>query len=363
MDDTLTDLAHARQLCAIFLEASRLLERDDDLRARCQDVLANLAPYPVHPVSTHYRVDPNSAYDLRPVLFDPIEPGDPTMPMWHLGYKSSKQRAAPASEIPDGAAVHERMGDPRKLIWLMTSSNLAPIFPAGQVGLDQLGSEEFDVAVNTVRALGTDGDAFSLALVSRARLGLADELAAALKNWPQAFQIYPQGFSHYFLASHPDMETDPRYLKNIQVVGSPCETIAWPIALSTHMSLEAGPMLQFAIDEMLLQSYSGTIRVFPAVPAKWEGAFRLHAVGRFVVSAQRRARRTRYVVVESHGGEECRLANPWPGEELTLYERLDGGWVPRETTSGTIVTFATQPDDVLLALPASVAPATLERLV
>jgi len=60
---------------------------------------------------------------------------------------------------------------------------------------------------------------------------------------------------------------------------------------------------------MLIASHGGLIRVFPAVPAAWSNAvFRdLSAEGGFLVSAERKAGKTRWVRVRSLAGEPCRV--------------------------------------------------------
>jgi alpha-L-fucosidase 2 len=357
LKDTLTDLAHARQLLKNFSEAGELLGTDEALRTRAREVLENLADYVVLPVSTESWVDPDSIADLRPILFKAVGPGDPTVPIWFVGYKMSGGHAG--EHVPDGTPIHEGMADPARGFWVFTSTTMAPIFPSNNVGLDQAGTAEFDVAVNTVKSLGYDHQGFSLWIVAKARLGLAEALSESLRVWPERFQIFPQGFSHWALSDHPDMEEDPRYLKEIEVVGSPGETVHWPIAaVSLHMSIEALPVLQLAVNEMLLQSYSGTIRVFPAVTDDWEGRFRLHAVGRFVVSAAREKGVTGHVVIESRGGEPCRMANPWPGQMVSLY-RKENAWTPIAALDGEVWTFPTEPSGVYLLLPEDVAPGTL----
>ncbi len=68
--------------------------------------------------------------------------------------------------------------------------------------------------------------------------------------------------------------------------------------------------------DLLLQSWRGKIRVFPAVPSTWRDAtFRdLRAEGGFLVSAAREQGRTAWVTVTSEAGEPCvvRVAD-WTG--------------------------------------------------
>lgn len=358
--DSLTDLAHARMVLRIFLEAAERLGRDEALQARAREVLENLADYAVVPVSTESWVDPDSTMDLRPIVFKELKPGDPSMPMWHLGYKVGGGHSG--DWIPDGTPLHEGHSDPVRHLWLFTSATMAPIFPANNVGLDQAGTPEFQVAANTVRGLGFDNQGFSLWIIAKARLGMAEALSESLRVWPERFQIYPQGFSHWAMSDHPDMQEDPRFLKELQVVGSPGETIHWPTAgVSIHMSIEALSVQQLAVNEMLLQSYSGTMRVFPAVTDDWEGRFRLHAVGGFIVSAVREEGAAQYVIIESNGGEPCRVVNPWPGQSVTLY-RHEQGWLPMQELEGDLWTFPTQAGSVYLLLPAGQDPGALAQV-
>jgi hypothetical protein len=85
------------------------------------------------------------------------------------------------------------------------------------------------------------------------------------------------------------------------------------------MYKEAGPVMETplaaaeAIQDMLLQSWGGVIRVFPAVPAEWsEAVFHdFRAEGAFLVSALRRCGTTQWIVVKSLAGEQCRIRTDW----------------------------------------------------
>src|SRR3546814_14371756 len=67
---------------------------------------------------------------------------------------------------------------------------------------------------------------------------------------------------------------------------------------------------------MVLQSWGGAIRIFPAVPAAWPdlvfGDFR--AEGAFLVSARRSGGRTAWIRVKSLAGEPCVVECDWGGE-------------------------------------------------
>ena len=71
---------------------------------------------------------------------------------------------------------------------------------------------------------------------------------------------------------------------------------------------------------MLLQSYSGTIRVFPAIPASWKDvSFKtLRAEGAFLVSAERKVGVTQRVEIIAEKGGLLRLENPFPGASYAV---------------------------------------------
>jgi alpha-L-fucosidase 2 len=67
-----------------------------------------------------------------------------------------------------------------------------------------------------------------------------------------------------------------------------------------------------SITEMLLQSWGGKIRIFPAMPDKWKDASfdKLRAQGGFLVSASRKNGTTEWVVIKSLAGEKCLIKVP-----------------------------------------------------
>ncbi len=101
-----------------------------------------------------------------------------------------------------------------------------------------------------------------------------------------------------------------------------------PFTLEGNMAYASG------VQEMLLQSHTGVVRVFPAIPAEWKDAsFKtLRAMGAFLVSAEMVAGKVKQIEVVSEKGGLFRLANPYDkdevlefdmhaGESLTLSER------------------------------------------
>ncbi len=87
-----------------------------------------------------------------------------------------------------------------------------------------------------------------------------------------------------------------------------------PFTLEGNFAAAAG------VQEMLLQSYSGTLRVFPAVPATWKDASfeTLRAEGAFLVSAEREDGEVQRVEIVSEKGAPCRLGNPFGEAGFTV---------------------------------------------
>ena len=120
-----------------------------------------------------------------------------------------------------------------------------------------------------------------------ARLGLGDEAARLQAEHCRNTQHWPQGFW--------DSPSSPY----------------WAGGLVDCPYFDSSGVNAATTTEMLLQSYDGTIRVWPAVPNAWSGVFRLRAETGFMVVSERAAGQVRYVAIESLFGGPCRLVNPW----------------------------------------------------
>ncbi len=85
----------------------------------------------------------------------------------------------------------------------------------------------------------------------------------------------------------------------------------FPDNLAVTPFLDAGGLSAFALQEMLVQSHNGVIRVLPAVAKDWSGMFQLRAEGGFLVAAEFKDGRPRLVEIRSLLGKDCTVANPW----------------------------------------------------
>jgi alpha-L-fucosidase 2 len=89
----------------------------------------------------------------------------------------------------------------------------------------------------------------------------------------------------------------------------------------TVMQIDGTTSFPAGINETLLQSQLGIIRLFPAVPKSFTGAFHgLRTVGGFLVSAGMKKGRMGDVVIKSTLGGPCTLADTFDGRRLAVRE-------------------------------------------
>jgi hypothetical protein len=77
-----------------------------------------------------------------------------------------------------------------------------------------------------------------------------------------------------------------------------------------------------SINYLLLQSWGGVIRVFPAVPLRWRNVsfHNFRTEGAFLVSAQWQGGEAKQLFIRSEAGGRCTVRNPWPGSGLTVLD-------------------------------------------
>ena len=109
-----------------------------------------------------------------------------------------------------------------------------------------------------------------------------------------------------------------------------------PFTLEGNMGFASG------IHEMLIQSHTGIIRIFPAIPASWDNVSfeKLRAVGAFLVSARKENGKVTQIIVMSEKGGKMRLAKP--SEDIYMES---GGKILNETNG--IWTVEMKPGEVL----------------
>jgi hypothetical protein len=252
-------------------------------------------------------------------------------------------------------------------------NSTSPVFPSGLVGIRDRGSRLFEAVSRRTKLHPTHMLAISPIAVVAARLGMADEARSRLEMTVRQLQHFPQGLFYnldhwHYLSRYADKVPDAQlqcqrdYINdrsarypNVQVWRSD-RRVDTPTRPFVQCGLEPLAILAAAVNEMLLQSHDGDIRVFAATPADWPSAFTLRAAGGFLVTSEKdKGGPAKYVRIESTLGGECRVVNPWPDRKVSI--GLSRGGTQRIVEPGTkMLVFATEPATVYLLHPAGPPP-------
>ena len=127
-------------------------------------------------------------------------------------------------------------------------------------------------------------------------------------------------------------------------------TFLFPTRPFRHMGMESMSVLACAMNEALLQSHDGTIRVAPAVTDTQIARFTLHARGGFIVSSEITDGKPLWIAIESVLGNNCKLQIPWPTayvfENGKLVDRHSNGTIEFQTGKGRIFTLVPNSDAI-----------------
>jgi hypothetical protein len=236
-------------------------------------------------------------------------------------------------EIRESLAPYPKAKGPYGEVWLDVVDapveyiynvpiTLAPIFPAEQVGMGR-GEEQLDVAQRTVRVVRLEGgnDLVYQPLI-RARLGMLD------LDWFKREVGY---------CSLPDKVTSDRIR---QVGGRYNDSTGFDFMLPMGVWTE-NFALPVVLNECMMQSYTGTLRLFPNTqnlgPARFTN---LRAAGAFLVSAAHDGKQVTHLAVLSEKGKTLRLVKPWAGSVKVT--RIRDGHAVAVKPEGHIVAFDTE---------------------
>ena len=240
-------------------------------------------------------------------------------------------------EVRENLAPYPKVKGPYGEVWLDVENapaeyiynvpiTLCPVFPAEQVGIGR-GEEQLEIARRTARVVRLEGgnDLVYQPLI-RARLGMLD------LKWFKGqvrYCILPDGVSSDRVRQAGGRYKDSTSFDFMMPMGIWTENLALPAVLN----------------ECLMQSYTGTVRLFPNTRNLGPARFRnLRAAGAFLVSASFDGRQISQVSLLSEKGKTVRLANPWKGASIRAARQRDGQSVPMHEENGVLV-FATDPGE------------------
>lgn len=177
-------------------------------------------------------------------------------------------------------------------------SHLMAIHPLGTLSIEGSDRDRSVVmaSLDELARLGTSqwvGYSFAWAACLEARAGRGDRAAAYLDAFAKAF-VLRNGF----------------HANGDQTRSGYSRFTYRPVTLEGNFAAAQ------AVHEMLLQSWGGVVRVFPATPATWQDAafFDLRTEGGLVVSGVRTRGRTVEVRIRATRDQTLRLRDPFEGE-------------------------------------------------
>ncbi len=282
--DSITDLTALRATLPILIDVSRILSFDKDKREEWTRILANLAAFPVDKETDTFA--PGTFLDeFPPTRFANSEK------IYHQGVK-------PNERMPE-----KRTTKSNKKSFNYENVACEPIYPWGLIGTDsppeELARMRKTFQSRPFRGWGF-GNAWDPSSVWAVRLGLVNDAYRLIINYANNIQMFPNGMGGTPGARPPE----------------------WGKVLGDSPGFDSSGVLATTIQEMLLFSEGGRIKVFPGIPKGWKGEFTLAAQGGFLVSSSvNDGGEVTEISVLSRRGGKCVIVNPWKSGAILKQEK------------------------------------------
>jgi alpha-L-fucosidase 2 len=356
MRDGLAELVYARTLLSTVLEAIKVAGAEIPEAHKWKEMLDRLAPIPVVKAAEGLIVKDKAGDKINLGIFNGTTvSGDKIVAagwgvkekMWLTTWYKTDDPAY--AYLLAGDSTRSKKSEFRVLDGIFPAVPRSPVFPSGLVGLAQKEEPLFQVMTATTLLYGTECMGWDPVPIVLARLGLARELAINLEQFPARWQFYVNGWGHISGDASDDKDGGSFFRTNqVSVIGSPDgEKVPLPVWPFRHMSMESMSLLVTAMNESLLQSYDGTIRIFPAFKGAKTARFTLHAQGGFVVSSEIKCGVVQWIAIKSLYGNPCKLELPW--NNFSVQSNINR---KTRTISGKITSLKTKPDEVIILMAA-----------
>lgn len=233
----------------------------------------------------------------------------------------------PVVDGPHGRVWLDILNAPAEWVYNVPVT-LAPVFPAEQVGLG-LREELLEIARRTTKTIRLEGgNDLVWQPLARARLAMLD------LEWFKRevrYSMTPLGVANDRVRQIDGRYRDETNFDFMMRMGVWTENLSLPAVLN----------------ECLMQSHTGVIRLFPNRQGLGHVAFRdLRAMGAFLVSAAWDGKRVTRVSLRSEKGARARMVNPWSGTRVAV-----NGMRPEERDG--VIEFDTRPGADYRIIPAA----------
>jgi hypothetical protein len=328
LKDTITDLSMIRNLFPRLIKCSEVLGVDADKREKWRHILNNLWE------------PPTTVFEGVGAVY--AEAYDENGKGW------------PASDAKYDRRYHFSAGS-------------ALAFPGDLIDLDDKGTEPFNI-LNRFLDLHPDyKTAISMDPIVAARVGNTERMLWLIDNAIKYTQPYPQGLTYnmnWSSVGSSRMKKDRELTEDKDDAWLAADYLYDLRTLNNagnrrqpgcQIGMETLCIQAAAVNEMLLHSHDGKVRVFPAVPTKWDAAFILRTPGGFMVSSSKEKNaEPDHVFVSSAFGNDFHLVNPWRTKDLEI-KTSDGGAVAFSLEDG-LLSFKTRAGAEYLITPKGAVP-------
>lgn len=243
-------------------------------------------------------------YDLALMKFAFLAAADLAKEMDKTSEAQRWEKAA--SQLPDFDVDPElgltfAPGDPYRSSHRHFSHAMA-IHPLGLVDISH-GEKDRSIITKTIASLDKFGPgawtgySYSWLGNMKARAGDGEGAATALRDFAQCFCL-----------------RNTFHVNGDQTKSGKSGFTYRPFTLEGNFAFASG------VQDMLIQSHTGIIRLFPAIPASWNDVSfnTLRTYGAFLVSAERKDGKTNKVVIRSDKGGICRIESPFGDAPYTV---------------------------------------------
>ena len=342
LKDGLTELVYARALFATALEALRVADTDLPEAIKWKEILDHLAPLPVVKTGEATIMSDDSGYTMSRGFFKGETSSTNEIMAAGWGIKEKKMLTV-YNPVDDTTNYGLKLLD-----GIFPSVPSSPVFPSGLIGLRQKGSKLFNRMTTTALLYGSEITGWDPIPIVMARLGLAKELAVDLERFPGRWQIYCNGWGHWGPEDGVRKDATLFFRTNlVKDVASPeAKKIPLPMWPFRHMSMESMSVLATAMNESMLQSYNGILRISPAFPANKTGRLTLHAEGGFIVSSEIISGEVQWICIKSLFGNPCKLELPW--NKAVVQSNLKKN---SQMISGNKAEIKTKADEMIMIFP------------
>ncbi len=378
LKDGLTDLSYTKILLTKSLEALKIADMNIPEEKRWKEILDHLAPLPVVKASEGLIIKEDGSFKMNWGIFKgyPVPTDEIAAAGWGIKekknlvtyFKTDDPEYGYFSKNDPAYSVLSKRNELKLLDGIFPSVPCAPVFPSGLIGLAQKDSSLFRILTATTVLYGAECTGWDPVSIVMARLGLSRELAVDLENFPGRWQIYCNGWGHWGMENEVNKDAEWFFRTNMVRESGSRKPDKFPLPMwpFRHMSMESMSVLATAINESLLQSYDGTLRIFPAFPVNKNGRFTLHAVGGFVVSAEIKSGAVQWIGIKSLKGNPCKLALPWKNAILQSNlkrnnQKIAGNIVEIKTKINELITILPEGKDRRLWSVVSESPAANEK--